>query len=338
MKKINFCANLYAVGDLRYEKCDFPTAIDDEVIVKIRACGVCGSDLSRVYTSGTYHFPTVIGHEFSGEVCLDKRGELTGRRVAVFPLLPCFSCESCREGNYATCRNYDYYGSRRDGGMSEYLAVKRFNLIPMPEGISFEEGAMCEPASVARHAVLKLDIKKGDTLLISGAGPIGIIAGEWARAFGADKIYYLDIDENKLAIAEKLGFHRYTEGTLVDCVLEGTGASSAWEAVLAAAKPFGRAVLMGNPAKEMTLTQKGYWHILRKELTLLGTWNSSFSEKQNDWQASLDAMQSGIIDVKPLITHTFPLSRVNDAFEMMKSRKELYQKVMLCMNKEDKDE
>lgn len=336
MKKTNFAANLYAVGDLRCEQRRIPVPGENEVLVRVRACGVCGSDIGRVYKTGTYHFPTVIGHEFAGEVAADPKGELMGARVAVFPLLPCFSCESCWAERYATCENYDYYGSRRDGGMIDYLAVKRWNLIPLPDAVSFSEGAMCEPASVARHAIMRLSPRSGDTLLISGAGPIGIIAGQWAMSLGVTRVYYLDIDEEKLAFAERMGFYRYEAGTLVDCALEGTGISVPLATLLGAVKPQGRVLLMGNPAGEMTLSQKEYWHILRKELTLIGTWNSSYAETDNDWRAALSAMAEGVINVRPLISHTYPLSRVRDAFSMMKERKESYHKVMLTM--EDNDE
>ena len=338
MKKTSFCANLYAIGDLRYEERALPVCDEDEVLVEVKACGICGSDLGRVFTSGTYHFPTVIGHEFAGKVVSDAKAEWIGKRVAVFPLLPCFSCESCKEQNYATCHNYDYYGSRRDGGMSEYIAIKRWNLIPLPDEVSYAEGAMCEPISVARHAVLKLGLTGGKRLLITGAGPIGIIAGQWARALGASEVYYTDIDEHKIQALEGYGFKKYTEGTTIDCAIEGTGVSAAYEAALAAVKPFGTVVQMGNPAREMTLTQKGYWHILRKELTLRGTWNSAFSEKQNDWSAALAALADGSLCVKPLITHRYPLSAVNEAFAMMKEKKETYSKVMLLMNEEDENE
>ena len=336
MKKTNYVANLYAVGDLRYEARALPVPGSDEVLVRVRACGVCGSDVGRVYKTGTYHFPTVIGHEFAGEVVEDPKGELVGARVAVFPLLPCFACESCRAHRYATCENYDYYGSRRDGGMSDYLAVKRWNLLPLPDGVSFAEGAMCEPASVARHAVMRLSPDAGDTLLISGAGPIGILAGKWATSLGVSRIYYLDIDEEKLAFAERMGFYRYTPDVTVDCAIEGTGFSSALATLLSAVKPHGRVLLMGNPAGEMTLSQKEYWHVLRKELTLVGTWNSSYAGREDDWRASLAAMAEGVIDVRPLISHTYPLARVGDALSLMKEKKESYHKVMLVT--EDNDE
>lgn len=325
----NFCANLHAVNDLRFEECKMPECLDDEVLVKVKACGVCGSDVPRVFAKGTYHFPTVIGHEFSGEVVEDKKGEFTNKRVAIFPILPCFECEPCKNENYAGCVSYDYYGSRRDGGMMRYIAVKRWNLVLLPDNISFEEGAMCEPISVGRHAVMKLDIKDGENLLISGAGPIGIIAGQWAKAQGANNVYYFDIDERKLEVAKSFGFKEYTDDAEIDCVIEGTGHSAAIEKCLKAVKPFGKVVLMGNPAGDVTFSQNTYWYILRKELTVFGTWNSSYAERDNDWKESIKVLSEGKLDVKPLITHKIPLSRVNDALDLMYERKEFYNKVMI---------
>lgn len=330
--KMMKCANLHAINDLRYESVQMPECADDEVLVEVKNCGICGSDIPRVYTKGTYHFPTIIGHEFSGQIVFDPQNTLTGKKAAVFPLLPCFKCKSCKEGNFATCENYNYYGSRCDGGMSEYIAIKRWNILPMPENLSYEEGAMCEPVSVARHAIRKLNIQKGDNLLISGAGPIGIIAGQWAKSFGAANVYYFDIDSRKIDFAKTLGFSEYTEDADIDCVLEGTGFSDALEKCLKAVKPSGRMVLMGNPSREVTLSQNTYWYILRKELKLCGTWNSSYNDTENDWKESLQAMANGQINVKPLITHKFMLEDCNKAFEMMKNKTEFFNKVMLVMN------
>ena len=329
------CASLHGINDLRYEDMPMPVCEEDEVLVAVKCCGICGSDIPRVYTKGTYHFPTVIGHEFSGKVVYDSKKQLEGKKVAVFPLLPCFACDSCKEGNYATCENYDYYGSRRNGGMSEYLAVKRWNLLTVPENVSYHEAAMCEPVSVARHAICKLNNQQGDRLLISGAGPIGILAGQWARSFGADEVYYFDIDPKKIELAKQFDFREYKEGITVSCALEGTGHSDALAKCLAAMEPAGRIVFMGNPAGEMTMSQNTYWHILRKELTVCGTWNSSYNDRQNDWKESLKAVAEGKIDVKLLISHTYPLEKVNQAFEMMRSRSEFYCKVMLSMEDQE---
>ena len=332
------CANMHGIHDLRYEDIPMPECGEDEVLVKVASCGICGSDIARVYTKGTYHFPTVIGHEFSGKVVFDPLKEFEGKNVAVFPLLPCFVCDSCKAGNYATCENYDYYGSRRNGGMSEYIAVKRWNLLPVPACVSYDEAAMCEPVSVARHAICRLDIKKGDNLLVTGAGPIGILAGQWAKSFGADKIYFIDIDPQKIDLAKQFGFLEYREGIKVSCVLEGTGFSDALAKCLTAVEPSGRMVLMGNPAGEMTMSQNTYWQILRKELTVCGTWNSYYNDRQNDWTESLKAIAEGAICVKPLITHKYPLEACHQAFEMMKNRTEFYCKVMLTVGEQNEEE
>lgn len=328
-------ANLHGIDDLRYEDIENAVCEEDEVLVELKSCGICGSDIPRVFTKGTYHFPTIIGHEFSGLVVEDKSGEFSGKRVAIFPLLPCFKCESCRVENYAACSDYDYYGSRRDGGMAECIAIKRWNLVELPDNISYDEGAMCEPISVARHAVMKLDVQKGDNILISGAGPIGIICGQWAKSFGAENIYYFDIDQRKIDFSKQMGFNEYTEGVKIDKVIEGTGHSAALESCLKAVKAAGSVVLMGNPQGEIVMSQNTYWYILRKELTLLGTWNSSYGELKNDWKESVKALSAGKLNVKPLITHKYPLSECNTAFNMMKDRTEFYNKVILNMNGEE---
>ena len=338
MKKYAKAANLHAVCDLRYEDVPIKECENEEVLIKVKSCGICGSDIGRVFKKGTYHFPTVIGHEFAGEVVYDPQNELTGKKAAVFPLLPCFECDSCKEESYATCENYNYYGSRCDGGMSEYIPVKRWNVLVMPDGLSYDEGAMCEPVSVGRHAVFKLDIQKGDNVFISGAGPIGLIAGQWAKMFGAENVYYIDIDEKKTEFAKTLGFLCYEDGVRIDCAIEGTGHSDALAECLKAVKPHGRVVFMGNPVGEITLSQNTYWHILRKELKVSGTWNSSYNDMQNDWKESLKAMSERAINVKKLITHKFPLSKCNEAFEMMKDRTEFYNKVILNMNVEDEND
>ncbi len=338
MQKYVKAANLHAVNDLRYEDVPLGECSDDEITVEVKCCGICGSDIPRVFSKGTYRFPTVIGHEFCGKVTFDPKGEMTGKNVAVFPLLPCFKCKSCAEGHYATCENYDYYGSRRNGGMTEYINIKRRNALPMPNGLSYEEGALCEPVSVGRHAVLKLNIQKGDKMFVSGAGFIGLVAGMWAKLFGAEQVYYIDIDSRKIDFAKKMGFDEYSDGITIDCALEGTGNSNALEQCLKSVKPGGRVVLMGNPSGSVNMSQNTYWYILRKELTAFGTWNSSFNDRENDWKESLNAMAEGTINIKPLITHKFPLSECNKAFDMIKNGDEFYNKVILCANGGDCDE
>lgn len=336
---------LYAVGDLRVEQRPIPAPDADEVLLKIRAAGICGSDIQRVFEKGTYHFPTVPGHEFAGEVVgvgKDADKSLMGKRCAVFPLLPCHRCEPCAMEEYAQCKDYDYYGSRRDGAFAEYLCVKTENLVFLPDNVSFEEAAMCEPCAVAFHALRQFGVRAGQSVLVFGAGTIGLLLAKVARSMGAGKIILADIDERKLAFAKHLGFLdaidsrenpaeavlALTEGRGADLVVEGTGVSPALENCMKCAATFGEVVLMGNPIREMTLSQKAYWEILRKQLTLKGTWNSSYSQEKNDWRDAVAAMPE--LHLKEMITGRHKLSEGIAPFAHMADRANFTVKELFC--------
>ena len=338
---------LHGIGDLRFEKVTIPLPEKDEVLVKVRASGICGSDVARVFTKGTYTFPLIPGHEFAGEIVRTGEGvdhAWVGRRVAVFPLLPCFQCPSCVREEYATCTAYDYYGSRRDGGFTEYQAIKVWNLVFIPDNLSYEEAAMAEPAAVARHALLRGAIRPGDRVAIAGAGPIGLMLGLWAKYYGAAAVILWDIDDAKVAFARSMGFEeafssleaepaervlQRTGGQGADLAVEGAGAEITLNQCIRCLGPGGRLVTMGNPLGDMHLPQKVYWEILRKQLTVTGTWNSSYTATEdNDWTAALEAMSSGRLPVKPFVTHRFRFEEGNAAFAMVRERTSFYNKVL----------
>lgn len=337
--------NLHAVGDLRYEKVPVPELKQDEVLLKVRAAGICGSDISRVFEKGTYHFPTIPGHEFAGVIEAVNSGDenLIGKNAAVFPLIPCGTCEACQIGEYAQCHNYDYYGSRRDGAFAEYVAVKKWNLVFVPDSVSLEYAAMAEPCAVAIHALRQAGIGLGDTVAIFGAGAIGLLAAQIARGWGAGQVILADVDSAKLNFAGELGFTRTvdsktadaaefirdcTGGKGADVCLEAAGAPAAVEGCLRSAKNFGQVVLMGNPAKNMDISQKAYGEILRKQLTLKGTWNSSYNGGCNDWNLAIHCMERGIFDLSKLITHRFGFADSAKAFELARTRREFWVKIL----------
>lgn len=334
--------NLHSVGDLLYEDVPDPKRGKDEVLMKIRACGICGSDIPRIFRNGTYHFPTVPGHEFAGEIIDAEDRNLVGKRAAVFPLIPCGRCPACEVGEYAQCSHYDYYGSRRDGGFAEYIAVKIWNLVFFEGDLSFEEAAMCEPAAVALHCIGQAGVKPGDTVAVFGAGPIGVMLGLWSRISGASNVILCDIDRTKTAFAGKLGFltvnsgendpvefiRNVSGGKGADICIEGAGVSQTFEQALKSVRTEGRVVCMGNPSGEMTLTRDGYWNILRKQLSLKGTWNSSYNAVRNDWRVALDAIASRKLDVRPLISHRFHLDEAEKAFGLILGHREHFNKVM----------
>ena len=135
---------LYAPADLRCVEVPVPQLGKDEVLVKVRAVGICGSDPCRVMVKGTYSFPTTIGHEFSGEIVECGQEAVSwkpGDRVTIVPLIPCYKCEYCQIGEYTLCNDYGYYGSREDGALADYIKVKADNLLRLPDNVSYEEGA-----------------------------------------------------------------------------------------------------------------------------------------------------------------------------------------------------
>ncbi len=334
------CLNLHNIGDLRYEDIKAPQIKKGEVLVKIKASGICGSDIQRVFEKGTYNFPTVIGHEFAGEIVEGENKGLIGKKCAVFPLLPCFKCDACKEEQYAQCANYNYFGSRCDGGMAEFIAVPEFNLVIAEDSVPYDILALTEPCAVARHSLMQSDIKKGDALAVFGAGPIGLMIGMWAKTLGVANIVFADIDEGKVQFAKSLGFGainsskdgakqiKEVTGGGADIVIEGTGVSVALEEGLYCAKNFSKVVLMGNPIKNIDISQKAYWEILRKQLTVKGTWNSGYSTKANDWKEAVSKMATGELNLAPLISHKFALMDYKKAFNIFKDKNVFTNKVL----------
>lgn len=332
---------LHGVNDLRYDEISIPDCPKDWAIVKVKAAGICSSDIARVFIKGTYHFPTIPGHEFSGVVYSvgdENNSFLIGKRVGIFPLIPCRRCSQCAKKHYEMCADYDYVGSRRDGGFAEYVAVPIWNLIELPESISYTAAAMLEPLSVALHAIKLGGIKEGDNVAIIGTGMIGISAGQWAYKFGANKVTVIGRKETKRALVEKCGLeyaictNKYEIGQY-DFVLEAVGTPTAIELAINAATPGGTVLLMGNPSGEIILSQNVYWRILRKQLTLKGTWNSAFDGiNPSDWTDAVYAIAKKEVNVDGLISHCFTQEELMRGLELMNEHKEPYCKVMTTWN------
>jgi L-iditol 2-dehydrogenase len=337
---------LHNVGDLQFEDVPEPMPRQGEVLLRVGACGIGASDIPRIFSKGTDSFPVIPGHEFAGTV--DRVGagvdkDLIGKRAAVFPLIPCRKCSACAIGAYAQCEDYDYLGSRCDGAFAEYVCAPAENLFLLPEEVSLEEGALVQPLAVAIHALRQVGLDVGDSVLIFGAGPIGIMVALWAQTWGASRILMVDIDVARLRFAHSLGFDHLLDATQSspvdwakkktgrgpDVVIEATGSTVAFEQAVQCARPFGRVTLLGNPAGDMQLSQKAYWEILRNELTLKGSWNSSIAPfPRNEWQLAIDFMASERLDVKPLITHRTGLIGLYDHLLMIRDRKKFSNKVL----------
>lgn len=340
---------LHGVQDLRYEDVASPKLNAGEALIEVKAAGICGSDIPRIFVNGTYHFPTIPGHEFAGivrEVFDEKDAAWIGKRVGVFPLIPCMDCAPCRKQQYEMCRNYNYLGSRCDGGFAEYVAAPVWNLVELPDEISWEAAAMLEPASVGIHALQRVPMEEVHTAVVFGPGTIGLLMAQWLRVRGVSEIYLVGTNEGQRELAEKLGFSLFynskeddvirkildaTDGEGVDLAVEGTGYSAVLNECLQAAKRGGNVLLVGNPHEDVSLSRDVYWQILRKQLRLCGTWNSSFLPEadRDDWQRTLAAMQSGELRPEMQITHKLAFDELHRGLQIMKDKSEYYNKIMI---------
>ena len=364
---------LQGIDSLVLKEVPVPALGSGEVLVAVRAAGICGSDIPRVYRTGAHRHPLIPGHEFSGEVV--ELGENVdrswlGKSVGVFPLIPCRSCEPCRRKQYEMCRNYDYLGSRRDGGFAEYVAVPVWNLLTLPQSVSYEEAAMLEPMAVAVHAMRRMlsesDIwisengkragfageaeaekKAGNiSVAVCGLGTIGLLLLMFLKEAGIREVYAVGNKDFQKEMAKKLGVteefycdsrrqdqHQWlmerTDGRGVDQYYECVGKSETYELAADGTAPAGRVVLVGNPYSDMMLKKEVYWKILRNQLTILGTWNSSFTQEPgDDWHYVLERLAQGRIAPAGMISHRFALAELRKGLELMRDKREDYVKVM----------
>lgn len=339
---------LHDIGQFTYEDTDIPKPEDGEALVKVGATGICGSDIPRVYREGAHVMPLIIGHEFAGVVeavgCKEDALWL-GKQVGIFPLLPCMQCEPCRKKQYEMCKTYSYFGSRQNGAFAEYVSVPLWNLIELPDGVSLEAAAMLEPMSVAVHAMRRTKPDANDKVVVWGLGTIGLFMAMFLLESGVRNLYVVGNKEFQRQQAKLLGIpdERYFDGSSKTCVeeigkalgegadtvFECVGKNATYEAVIDIAAPGGRVCLVGNPYGDMTLSQKSYWKILRRQLQLIGTWNSSYThEDTDDWHYVLGRLASGRIHPEHFITHRFPLAEIDKGFALMRDKTEDYAKVM----------
>lgn len=340
-------AVLHAPGDLRYEKADIPGIGPEDALIKVKAAGNCGSDLQRIMVEGTYHFPCIPGHEFSGEIAekgVKIKGFNVGDRVTAAPLLPCMRCEWCFQGQYNMCENYDYLGSRSDGAFAEYVKVPKANLIRLPENVDYEDGAMTDPAAVALHAIMRAGgILPGHSVVILGSGPIGMFCCQWAKIMGADRVLATDLVEEKLKILKGLGVDVTinsekedvvkrvlveTDGRGADIIFETAGSVETHKQSLLAVRKRGKIIHIGRVYSDVLLPEEIFAKIFRKELNIFGAVNSNFSPHDHEWKTVLHYMNLGWLKTKPLISYRLPLIDIADIFKRMYKREVIYNKII----------
>ncbi|WP_044936455.1 galactitol-1-phosphate 5-dehydrogenase [Pseudobutyrivibrio sp. LB2011] len=334
------------VGKIKIDEIAKPSPKQGEVLVHVKACGICGSDIPRAYKDGAHNMPLVIGHEFAGEVCEVGEGvdsSWAGKAVGIFPLIPCKKCPCCVEKKYEMCKNYSYLGSRVDGGFAEYVAVPEWNLMELGSGVAMEQAAMMEPMAVAVHAIRQglracgkdlqdLGQLRKAKVAVIGLGTIGLLVTMFLKDMGFENVYTIGKKEIQRQKAFEFGVdeaHYVKEISDVDLFFECVGSTESLITGINAAAPGGVVCTVGNPSSDMNIDRHAYWQILRNQLTLVGTWNSSFThDTTDDWHYVLGRLQQGAVKPEKLITHKFGLEGILEGFEIMRDKKEEYVKVM----------
>ena len=332
-------AVMYQPGDIRVEEVAKPSVLAGHALVKVVACGVCGSDIPRMLSKGAHRMPLICGHEFAGhiaEIGSGVEGYQVGELVTVPPMIPDTRSDQYQRGFPSRSEHYDYFGSRRDGAYAEYVNVPLSNLIKVPAGMDPIAAALVDPAAIALHAIWKGDFKAGQSAAVVGCGPIGLFALQWLKLMGAKDIVAIDIAEEKLAMAREAGAtHTLLSGAvdsaLPRChlVIEAAGHPSSINQGVQLARSGGHVVFIGIPVSDVALTTATFSHFLRQEISLHGAWNSFSAPFPGDeWTASIDKLASGALQWKFMITHDLPLDELPAMFKRYAEKKEVAAKVI----------
>jgi len=316
---------------LEFQERSRPTINPKEVLVRMQDVGICGSDI-HFYQHGRIgdnivESPLVLGHESAGEVA-ESGDEVTdlsvGDWVALEPGVPCRECQFCKRGDYQLCQNETFMAAPPDdGAFAEFVAWPADFAYKLPEGVSTLEGALCEPLSVCIHACRRGEVSVGDTVVISGAGPIGQLMLEVAAAAGATNVIVSDVVESKLELAEDRGADltvdvssddivsavaEYTDGGGVDVVIEASGAKPAAETVIDLAAPGATVVAVGFP--DEAIMSIDLHALIRNEIDLRGSYRYS-----NSYDVAIELIADNAVEVNGIVDFTYPFKQLSDAFE-----------------------
>jgi 2-desacetyl-2-hydroxyethyl bacteriochlorophyllide A dehydrogenase len=316
-------------GELRVDEAPDPEPREGELVVRVGACGMCGTDLH--IAEGEFpptSYPIIPGHEFAGEVVavgpgVDD-GPAEGARVAVDPSLFCGHCEFCRVQRGNLCRNWGAIGDTVDGAFAELVRVPAANAYELPSDIPLTAGALVEPISCAVHGLNRLEPRPGDAVLITGAGTMGLILAQLARRDGAGRVVVVDTNEARLERATELGVSavaasveeaRADEELGFDIVIDASGAPPAIEQGLDAVRRGGKLMVFGVAPEDARVPFSPF-RVYNDEITVLGSMAVLYT-----FQPAIELLRAGAVDADALLSHTFGLEEFERALETMRQGK-----------------
>lgn len=334
-------AIMTAPGAIEFRQVEPVSPISDEVLIRVHRIGVCGSDIHVYHGLHPYTgYPVVQGHEVAGVVAGlggDVTGFAPGDAVVFMPQVTCGECYPCRHGMYHICDQLKVMGFQTDGAAQDYFAVPAQMVIKLPGGISLDQAAMVEPLSVAVHALRRGGGASGKKVLVLGAGTIGNLVGQAARAMGAVEVMVTDLSEYKLGMARRVGLSQAVNtqqqdlGAAIlerfgsdkaDLILECVGAQETISQAVSNARKGSTIVVVGvfrkKPVVDLGLVQD-------RELSLVGT----LMYQRIDYEQAIDLIDQGLVQLEPLITHRFPFEKYLQAYQTIEASNGEYMKVMI---------
>lgn len=318
----------YRNDDVRIEERPVPKIGEGEVLVKVKASGICGTDVMEWYR--IKKAPRILGHEIAGEIVESRSPKYkTGQRVFVSHHVPCYQCKYCRNGNHTACETL-HTGNYDPGGYSEFIRVPKINvehgIYVLPDALSYEEGTMIEPLACVVRGQRVIGVKRDDTVLILGSGVSGLMNVQIAKLKGV-RVIATDMDERRLAKAKQYGADAtYKPAELpalkADKVILCTGALPAVEQAFQSLDRKGTLLLFAIPETDIQLPTVDVW---RNEMTV----TSSYGAAPANLEESIRLIETGKVDMKDLITHRFPLDQAQEGFRLVASAKQSLKVVLI---------
>lgn len=331
--------------DIEVKQVPIPEPKEDEALVRVHCIGICGSDV-HYYEHGrigryVVESPLILGHELAGEVVRvgsQVRNVKPGDRVAVEPGVTCGRCDHCKSGRYNLCPDVQFMATPPvDGAWAEYVTVRSDFLFKLPEGMSYEQGALIEPLSVGLHAMKRGRVTPSDRVLVTGLGPIGLLAVLAARLYGVKEIYGTDIVPFRRELAGRLGascvidpvrentaerLMELTGGEGVDVIVESSGNGRVVGDTVQLVKRGGRIVLVGMPAVDEVPFNVN--QIIDGELDVLGVFRYA-----NTYPDAIQLLSRSGVNIEQVITHKYALADIQEALDMVRNNKDTSIKVMI---------
>lgn len=346
----------YEPLNMKYEERNKPEIGDDEILVKVKACGICGSDVAYYWGNSPLETPSgkgplILGHEYTGEIVevgsTPQKAKLfkAGDRVVMNPVQYCNACEICTKGMVNLCENKTVLGVSTDGGFAEYSKAKYTAVFKLPDNVSFEEGALTEPLACATYGVRNMEINSGDFCVVFGPGPIGLMMVQLAKSSGAGKVVLVGTRDYRLEIGANLGadilintkeknskyyvpdlkkkISELTIGRMANAVITSTGQVEPMEQALEISGRRARIVYFGLPGAQDYVRVPALSSILWDK-TIRFSWLAPFT-----WPIALQAIANGLVNVKALISHKLKLDDLLKGLEAVKERKDDVMKILI---------